>query len=174
MLARGRGAIVNIASKSGSIVNRGLLQANYNTSKAGVVHLTKRLAMEWVSRNIRVNAISPGYTLTPMNIRPEVAEQRKIFEQETPIGRMATVDEMVGLPCSFLVLRPRSLQASTCSSPEDSGAGDRDTRRSFLAGSLVDENQRRRTRDHVSTGFGVRSSLPVLLYQFPNEREKRD
>ncbi|WP_288477860.1 SDR family NAD(P)-dependent oxidoreductase, partial [uncultured Pseudomonas sp.] len=39
MLPRGKGAIVNIASMSGSIVNRGLLQAHYNTSKAGVIHL---------------------------------------------------------------------------------------------------------------------------------------
>jgi NAD(P)-dependent dehydrogenase (short-subunit alcohol dehydrogenase family) len=101
MLKRGRGSIVNIASMSGSIVNRGLLQAHYNTSKAGVVHLTKSLAMEWVGRGIRVNAISPGYTLTPMNLRPEVAEQRKIFETETPMGRMASVDEMVG-PAVFL------------------------------------------------------------------------
>ena len=101
MLKRGRGSIVNIASMSGSIVNRGLLQAHYNTSKAGVVHLTKSLAMEWVGRGIRVNAISPGYTLTPMNLRPEVAEQRKIFETETPMGRMANVDEMVG-PAVFL------------------------------------------------------------------------
>ena len=102
MLTRKRGAIVNIASMSGSIVNRGLLQAHYNTSKAGVIHLSKSLAMEWVERGIRVNVISPGYTLTPMNLRPEVAEQRKIFERETPMGRMATVDEMVG-PAIFLL-----------------------------------------------------------------------
>jgi len=102
MLAHGRGAIVNIASMSGSIVNRGLLQAHYNTSKAGVIHLSKSLAMEWVERGIRVNVISPGYTLTPMNLRPEVAEQRKIFERETPMQRMATVDEMVG-PAIFLL-----------------------------------------------------------------------
>jgi NAD(P)-dependent dehydrogenase (short-subunit alcohol dehydrogenase family) len=101
MLPRGRGSIVNIASMSGSIVNRGLTQAHYNTSKAGVVHLTKSLAMEWVGRGVRVNAISPGYTLTPMNLRPEVADQRKIFEAETPMQRMATVDEMVG-PAIFL------------------------------------------------------------------------
>lgn len=101
MLRHGRGSIVNIASMSGSIVNRGLLQAHYNSSKAGVVHLTKSLAMEWVGRGIRVNAISPGYTLTPMNLRPEVAEQRRSFEAETPMGRMATVDEMVG-PTVFL------------------------------------------------------------------------
>lgn len=101
MLPRGRGSIVNIASMSGSIVNRGLLQAHYNTSKAGVIHLTKSLAMEWADRGLRVNAISPGYTLTPMNLRPEVAEQRKIFERDTPMGRMATVDELVG-PAVFL------------------------------------------------------------------------
>lgn len=102
MLPRRRGAIVNIASMSGSIVNRGLTQAHYNASKAGVVHLSKSLAMEWIDRGIRVNAISPGYTLTPMNLRPEVAEQRKAFERETPIGRMARVDEMVG-PAIFLL-----------------------------------------------------------------------
>ncbi|WP_342236688.1 SDR family oxidoreductase [Inquilinus sp. OTU3971] len=101
MLQRGRGSIVNIASMSGSIVNRGLLQAHYNTSKAGVIHLTKSLAMEWADRGLRVNAISPGYTLTPMNLRPEVAEQRKIFERDTPMGRMASVDELVG-PAVFL------------------------------------------------------------------------
>ena len=59
MLNRGRGAIVDIASMSGSIVNRGLLQAHYNTSKAAVAHLTKSLAMEWADRGIRVNAVSP-------------------------------------------------------------------------------------------------------------------
>jgi NAD(P)-dependent dehydrogenase (short-subunit alcohol dehydrogenase family) len=101
MLPRKRGSIINIASMSGSIVNRGLLQAHYNTSKAGVIHLTKSLAMEWSNRGLRVNAISPGYTLTPMNLRPEVAEQRKIFERDTPMGRMATVDELVG-PAVFL------------------------------------------------------------------------
>ncbi|NDV86598.1 SDR family oxidoreductase [Aurantimonas aggregata] len=101
MLPRGRGSIVNIASMSGSIVNRGLLQAHYNTSKAGVIHLTRSLAMEWAERGIRVNAISPGYTLTPMNLRPEVAEQRRVFEETTPMGRMADVREMVG-PAIFL------------------------------------------------------------------------
>lgn len=107
MLPRGRGSIVNIASMSGSIVNRGLLQAHYNTSKAGVIHLTRSLAMEWATRGIRVNAISPGYTLTPMNLRPEVAEQRKIFEETTPLARMASVDEMVG-PAIFLSSRAAS------------------------------------------------------------------
>lgn len=107
MLPRRRGAIVNIASMSGSIVNRGILQAHYNTSKAGVVHLSKSLAMEWVEQGLRVNSVSPGYTSTPMNLRAEVAEQVKRFEGETPMRRMASVDEMVG-PVVFLLSRAAS------------------------------------------------------------------
>lgn len=101
MLPRGKGAIINIASMSGSIVNRDLYQSHYNSSKAAVIHLTKSLAMEWVGRGLRVNAISPGYTLTPMNRRPEVLDQVKIFERDTPLGRLADVEEMVG-PAIFL------------------------------------------------------------------------
>jgi NAD(P)-dependent dehydrogenase (short-subunit alcohol dehydrogenase family) len=102
MLQHGRGSIVNIASMSGSIVNRGLLQAHYNSAKAGVIHLSKSLAMEWSGHGVRVNAISPGYTATPMNTRPEVAEQVRQFESDTPLGRMATVGELVG-PAIFLL-----------------------------------------------------------------------
>ncbi|MGC4000781.1 MAG: SDR family oxidoreductase [Anaeromyxobacter sp.] len=107
MLPRKKGAIVNIASMSGSIVNRGLLQVHYNASKAGVIHLSKSFAMEWADRGLRVNAISPGYTLTPMNKRPEVAEQVKKFAADTPMQRMATPDEMVG-PAVFLVSQAAS------------------------------------------------------------------
>src|SRR5918997_1674943 len=102
MLGHGRGSIVNIASMSGTIVNRGLQQAHYNASKAAVAHLTKSLAMEWADRGVRVNAISPGYTATPMNRRPEVADQVRQFEADTPLGRMAAVDELVG-PAVFLL-----------------------------------------------------------------------
>lgn len=101
MLPQKHGSIINIASMSGLIVNRGLSQAHYNSSKAAVIHLTKSLAMEWSQRGIRVNSISPGYTLTPMNARAEVAEQLKVFASDTPVGRIASVDEMVG-PVIFL------------------------------------------------------------------------
>lgn len=107
MLPRRKGSIINVASMSGSIVNRGLMQAHYNSSKAAVIHLSKSLAMEWSDRGLRVNVISPGYTLTPMNRRPEVAEQVKVFERDTPMGRMATPDEMVG-PAVFLASRASS------------------------------------------------------------------
>jgi len=103
MLAHGMGgSIVNIASMSGVIVNRGLMQVHYNASKAGVIHMSKSMAMEWVDRGIRVNSISPGYTATPMNTRPEMVHQTKEFESQTPMGRMASVDEMVG-PAIFLL-----------------------------------------------------------------------
>lgn len=101
MLKHGKGSIINIASMSGVIVNRGLSQAHYNASKAGVIHMSKSMAMEWVDRGIRVNTISPGYTATPMNTRPEMVHQTKEFESQTPMQRMASVDEMVG-PAVFL------------------------------------------------------------------------
>jgi NAD(P)-dependent dehydrogenase (short-subunit alcohol dehydrogenase family) len=102
MIAHGGGSIINIASMSGSIVNRGLLQAHYNSAKAAVIHLSKSLAMEWAPRTVRVNSISPGYTATPMNTRPEVADQAVQFAKDTPVGRMAEPSEMSG-PAVFLL-----------------------------------------------------------------------
>lgn len=102
MIKNGGGSIVNIASMSGVIVNRGLSQIHYNSSKAGVIHLSKSMAMEWIDNGIRVNVLSPGYTATPMNTRPEMIHQTKAFETQTPIQRMASVEEMAG-PALFLV-----------------------------------------------------------------------
>jgi NAD(P)-dependent dehydrogenase (short-subunit alcohol dehydrogenase family) len=112
MLPRGKGSIINIASMSGVIVNRGLLQAHYNSAKAAVIHLTSSLAMEWAERGLRVNAISPGYTLTPMDRRPEVAEQLVGFAADTPMRRIASVDEMVG-PAVFLASQAASFVTGT-------------------------------------------------------------
>ncbi len=71
MVRNGGGSIVNIASMSASIANRGLHQAHYNSAKAGVVHLGRSLAWEWAGYGVRVNSISSGYTYTPMTQRPE-------------------------------------------------------------------------------------------------------
>ena len=101
MLRHGKGSIINIASMSGVITNRGLQQCHYNASKAGVIHMGKSMAMEWVGRGVRVNSISPGYTATPMNTRPEMVHQTQEFESQTPMQRMASVTEMVG-PAIFL------------------------------------------------------------------------
>ncbi|MEI5677220.1 SDR family oxidoreductase [Mesorhizobium sp. CGMCC 1.15528] len=107
MLPRGKGTIINIASISGTIVNRGINQVHYNSSKSAVIQMSKSLAMEWADRGIRVNVISPGYTRTPMNIRPEVADQMKIFEGDTPMQRSASPDEMIG-PAVFLASQASS------------------------------------------------------------------
>ncbi|MEO7589127.1 MAG: glucose 1-dehydrogenase [Arachnia sp.] len=102
MRLHGRGSIVNIASISATIANRNLTQAQYNSSKAAVVHLTKSLAVEWAPLGIRVNAVSPGYTLTPMNRRPEVADLIAEFADTTPLGRLAEPEEIAG-PVLFLL-----------------------------------------------------------------------
>ena len=107
MLPNKRGSIINIASMSGEIVNRGLLQVHYNSSKAGVIHLTKSMAMEWVERGVRVNAISPGYTSTPMNLRPEMKDIMDEFAASTPMQRIGSPDEMVG-PAVFLASQASS------------------------------------------------------------------
>jgi NAD(P)-dependent dehydrogenase (short-subunit alcohol dehydrogenase family) len=100
MEARG-GAVVNIASISGSMVNVPQFQANYNTSKAGVIMLTRSLAVEYAQRGIRFNSVSPGYTLTDMNRRPEVQEMIEIWRRRIPMNRLAEVSEIAG-PVLFL------------------------------------------------------------------------
>ncbi|GAA4411693.1 SDR family oxidoreductase [Fodinibacter luteus] len=95
------GSIVNIASMSGHIVNRGVTHAAYSAAKAGVIHLSKALAVEWAPLGIRVNSLSPGYTLTAMTRRnpPEVNAG---FAAQTPLGRLAQVEE-VAEPVVFLL-----------------------------------------------------------------------
>ena len=94
-------AVINIASISGSMVNVPQFQANYNTSKAGVIMLTKSLAVELAGRGIRVNSVSPGYTATDMNRRPEVADLVQVWTGRTPLGRLAEVEE-IAAPVLFL------------------------------------------------------------------------
>ena len=101
MLAAGYGKIVNTASMSGSIVNTPQNQAAYNTSKAGVIHLTRSLAAEWAARGVRVNCISPGYTRTQLvddllktPLGQEVMMPR--WMELTPMGRMAEVTDLQG------------------------------------------------------------------------------
>jgi len=101
MLDRGQGSIINIASMSATIANRGLQQAHYNASKAGVKHLTASLALEWGRRGVRVNSISPGYIATAMTSGPEWEERMTQFADDTPMGRVGTPDDLVG-PTVFL------------------------------------------------------------------------
>jgi NAD(P)-dependent dehydrogenase (short-subunit alcohol dehydrogenase family) len=102
MLRNGGGSIVNIGSISATIANRGLHQVHYNSAKAGVMHLSRSLALEWADRGIRVNVVSPGYTATPMAKHPDVWEHVKQYIADIPLGRMAETDELVG-PAVFLL-----------------------------------------------------------------------
>lgn len=96
LMARNKqGAIVNTASMSGTIVNYPQLQASYNTSKAGVVQLTKSLAVEWAEKGIRVNCISPGYIFTELTsfVRQDWQD---LWKELTPIKRMGKPEELAG------------------------------------------------------------------------------
>jgi NAD(P)-dependent dehydrogenase (short-subunit alcohol dehydrogenase family) len=67
MIQQGGGKIINIASIAGFYINRDADYVHYHTAKGGVIMLTKALAVEWAKYHIYVNAISPGFFLTPMN-----------------------------------------------------------------------------------------------------------
>jgi len=96
MLKKGYGKIINTASMSATIVNHPQRQVAYNTSKAGVVHMTKTLGCEWAERGVRVNCISPGYVDTPLNRTEGLMKVRAQWISETPQQRLAEVDDLVG------------------------------------------------------------------------------
>jgi NAD(P)-dependent dehydrogenase (short-subunit alcohol dehydrogenase family) len=95
MLERGSGAIVNVASISGRIVNRPQQQINYNAAKAGVLQVTRSCAAEWASRGVRVNCISPGHTVSPMTA-PAIDEMAPVWRGNTPMGRLAAPEDLQG------------------------------------------------------------------------------
>jgi NAD(P)-dependent dehydrogenase (short-subunit alcohol dehydrogenase family) len=100
LLTAGYGKIINTASMSGSIVNTPQNQAAYNTSKAGVIHLTRSLAAEWAGRGVRVNSISPGYTRTQLvEDLVQTPTGQAIMPRWlalTPLGRMGEVTDLQG------------------------------------------------------------------------------
>ncbi|QJP16121.1 SDR family oxidoreductase [Starkeya sp. ORNL1] len=98
MLAAKSGAIVNIGSMSGFIVNKPQEQSYYNASKAAVHHLTKSLAAEWGARGVRVNAVAPTYIATPLN--EFVKSNPKMYDAwigGTPMGRLGEVEEIASV-----------------------------------------------------------------------------
>jgi len=90
-----KGAIVNTASMSATIVNIPQPQASYNATKAAVKHLTKSLAVEWVNKGIRVNCISPGYIWTDLTAAVR-EDYRNSWTAQIPCHRMGTPQELVG------------------------------------------------------------------------------
>ncbi|MCB1379470.1 MAG: SDR family oxidoreductase [Alphaproteobacteria bacterium] len=98
MLEQGGGNIVNIGSISASIVNRPQEQAQYNASKAGVHHLTRSLAAEWATRNVRVNAVAPTYIETDLTkFVYDDPEMIKYWLGGTPMGRMGQPSEIASV-----------------------------------------------------------------------------
>lgn len=94
MIDHGGGKIVNTASISGLIVNSGL---TYSTAKAGVIQLTRVLAMRWARHGVYVNCFSPGYIRTGMTAphltRPEVEKE---MLRQTPLRRVGEPRDLVG------------------------------------------------------------------------------
>lgn len=102
MLRQGGGSIINTASMSAHIVNVPQPQCAYNASKAGVVQLTRSLAVEWADRNVRVNSISPGYigtelTLQNERLRPLIGAWNRM----APLHRMGRPEELQSI-CVYL------------------------------------------------------------------------
>jgi len=98
MLAHGGGSIINTASMSGHIVNVPQPQCAYNASKAGVILLTKSLAIEWAKRGVRVNSISPGYIATDMTLKSPLVDE---WNALAPMGRLGTPEELQAV-CVYL------------------------------------------------------------------------
>ena len=100
LAAKAGGAIVNIASVLGFGVDKGVVA--YATAKAGVVQLTKALALELAFKGIRVNAIAPGWIVTELNREYLASEKGLALKREIPIGRFGEERDLDG-PLLLLV-----------------------------------------------------------------------
>ncbi len=91
MMRARAGRIINIASVVAQMGNPG--QANYVAAKAGLIGLTKAIAMEIASRNITVNAVAPGFIETPMtDVLPDKVKEE--LKTRIPLGRMGSTREV--------------------------------------------------------------------------------
>jgi 2-deoxy-D-gluconate 3-dehydrogenase len=94
MLARERGRIINIASAAGLIPAED--RAAYCSSKAGVVMLTKELALEWARFGICVNAVAPTFVETELAAQTlDRPGMRELWNSRIPLGRIASIDDVV-------------------------------------------------------------------------------
>lgn len=100
MLEAGKGSIINIASMAG--INPVTRVGAYSASKAAVINLTKYLALEWASRGVRVNAISPGFFPAEQNKPLLYHEDGSLTERSTkiinhtPMARFGSAGELAG------------------------------------------------------------------------------
>lgn len=95
MLAQGGGVVLNIGSISAYVANKPQDQVAYNASKAAVHQMTKVMAYEYGPKNIRVNALAPGYVVSDMTAGGIAkADWNRIWTDNTPMGRFAQPEEM--------------------------------------------------------------------------------
>jgi 3-oxoacyl-[acyl-carrier protein] reductase len=94
LAAKKHGAIVNIASVLGLGVSKGALA--YAVAKAGVVQLTKALALEWAFKGVRVNAIAPGWFVTEINDDYLNSEAGAAIKRDIPMGRFGNAGDLDG------------------------------------------------------------------------------
>jgi len=94
MVAQGGGVILNMGSTNGLLGYP--YYAHYNASKAGVIELTRSMALELAPR-VRVNAICPGYILTPMQEAEYTPEMLRACESKVPLGRLGRPAEVAAL-----------------------------------------------------------------------------
>ena len=94
MLKRGGGSVINVASLAGLVGFR--FNAVYAASKHGVIGLTKSVALEFATRGIRVNAICPGFTETPMvtNMVELIPRMGEATQRSSPMRRLGHVNEI--------------------------------------------------------------------------------
>src|ERR1700704_2313526 len=92
MMKAKKGSIVNMSSIIGIRGNAG--QSSYAASKAGIIGFTKSIAHELGSRNIRCNAIAPGFVETDMTHYLKEGEASKAFLEKIPLGRFGTAEEI--------------------------------------------------------------------------------
>jgi meso-butanediol dehydrogenase / (S,S)-butanediol dehydrogenase / diacetyl reductase len=131
MLLGDGGVILFTASTNALVGYR--YYADYNATKAGLVALTKSLALEWAP-HIRVNAVCPGYVLTPMQEAEYTPEMLEQVNRRIPLGRHATPEELAGLFAylasdeaayftgSVIVMDGGETAGSVISGPEGPGA----------------------------------------------------
>lgn len=98
MSKQGKGNIINISSMAGISVLYPQEHAHYNSAKAAVIMLTKSLAVEWAPFGIRVNAIAPGYMITPpvVKLQKQDPQRWEFWMSRVPMGRAGVPEELQG------------------------------------------------------------------------------
>ena len=94
MLAGAGGVILNMGSSNGLVGYH--YYADYNASKAGVIELTRSMALE-LAPTIRVNAVCPGFIMTPMQEAEYTQEMRRAFEDKVPLRRLGSPQDVAAL-----------------------------------------------------------------------------